>query len=105
MNRSLAARIASYESWARTPDRAARTAPARTGLLAKFEREARDRLGPGASERQVAEAANAARKAHYLRMSAAGTAARWGSPLLDPDPLGLGQGLGTETGRELAPRA
>ena len=70
------ARVAAYESWARTPDRAARTAPAARGLLAKFEREARERLGPDATPRQVADAAEAARKAHYSRLSAAGVAAR-----------------------------
>jgi hypothetical protein len=76
MDRSMSARIAAYESWARTPDRAARTSPARTGFLAKFEREARERLGPGATDLQVAQAAEAARKAHYLRLAAAGVAAR-----------------------------
>lgn len=34
--RALRARIASHESWAATPDRAARTAPARAALDAKF---------------------------------------------------------------------
>jgi hypothetical protein len=57
-------------SWARTQDRAARTAAARAGLIAKFEREARERLGPHASARQVADAAESARKAHYARMRA-----------------------------------
>jgi hypothetical protein len=45
-SRSLQARIAAHESWARTADRAARTAPARAGLDARFQREARERLGP-----------------------------------------------------------
>jgi hypothetical protein len=79
MTSSASARIAAYESWARTPDRAARTASSRAGLLAKFGREARERLGPDATDRQVAEAAEAARKAHYARMSAAGVAARRGA--------------------------
>lgn len=34
--RSLAGRIAAHESWANTPDRSARTAPARAGLDRKF---------------------------------------------------------------------
>jgi hypothetical protein len=76
MNRSAAARMAVYESWARTPDRAARTAVGTAGLAAKFRREARERLGPDASDRAVADAVDAARKAHYSRMSAAGVAAR-----------------------------
>ncbi len=78
MTTPAAARIAAHESWARTPDRAARTSPARAGLDAKFEREARERF-PGATARQIAEAAEAARKAHYARLSAAGVAARRGA--------------------------
>lgn len=38
--RSLAASIAAHTSWAHTVDRAARTAPARRGLEAKFLAEA-----------------------------------------------------------------
>lgn len=37
--RKLAASIAAHESWARTPDRSARTAPARAALMARFEAE------------------------------------------------------------------
>ena len=76
MTTSSQARIAAYESWARTLDRAARTAPAVRGLAEKFTREARERLGPDATEKQVADAADAARKAHYTRLSAAGHAAK-----------------------------
>jgi hypothetical protein len=76
MNRSTAARLGAYESWARTPNRSARNAPARQGFEAKFEREARERLGPGATEKQVADAADAARKAYFVRLAAKGVAAR-----------------------------
>lgn len=38
--RRLAASIAAHESWAQTPDRAARTAPARKALEARFLEEA-----------------------------------------------------------------
>jgi hypothetical protein len=76
MTGSSDARIAAHESWARTPDRSARTAAARQGLTARFEREARERLGPDASDRQVADAAESARKAFYSRLSAAGLRAR-----------------------------
>lgn len=79
MTRSTAARLAAHESWAATPDRAARTAPGTAGLRAKFEREARARLGPDATERDVQAAAESARKAHYARLSAAGVAARRGA--------------------------
>jgi hypothetical protein len=80
MKKSAQARIAALEGWARTSDRTSRTEAMRTGLLRKFEREARERLGPDATEAQVAAAADAARKAHYSRMSAAGHAARYGRP-------------------------
>jgi hypothetical protein len=70
------ARAAAHQSWANTPDRAARTSAARQGLLNRFEREARERLGAAASDRAVADAADSALKAHYARLSAAGVAAR-----------------------------
>jgi len=76
VTRSSAARLAAHESWARTADRAARTSAARAGLLARFDREARERLGPGASETAVAAAAESARTAYYSRISRAGVAAR-----------------------------
>ena len=76
MDRSMAARIAAHTSWANTRDRSARTAAGTRGLLEKFTREARERLGPDATERQVADAAESARRAHYARLSAAGVAAR-----------------------------
>lgn len=79
MSRSAAARLAAHESWARTPDRTARALPGYNGLLEKFQREARDRLGPGASDAAVQAAAESARRAHYARMSAAGVAARRGA--------------------------
>ena len=80
MNRSAAGRLGGYESWARTPDRKARSSLGYTGLLARFERQARERLGPDATERAIADAADSLRKAHYARMSAAGVAARSASP-------------------------
>ena len=72
MTTSSQARIAALEGWARTSDRTARTEAMRTGLVEKFRREARERLGPDATERQIEDAAAAARRAHYSRMPAAG---------------------------------
>jgi hypothetical protein len=66
---ALQARIASR-------DRAAGTNPSRSTMLARFTREARERLGPEAPEIQVAKAAEAARRAFYARLSATGVAAR-----------------------------
>lgn len=71
MTTSAAARMAAHTSWARTTDRTARTEAARTGLLDKFEREAREQLGPDATDAQVADAAESARQAHYNRMAVA----------------------------------
>jgi hypothetical protein len=79
VSRSAAARAAAHESWARTADRAARTSAARAGLMARFEREARERLGPQATPRQVADAAESARRAHYARLAAKSVAARRGA--------------------------
>lgn len=76
MTRSAKARIAAHESWARTADRSARAMPGQNGLMARLEREVRERLGPGATEAQVAAATESARKAHFARLSAAGVAAR-----------------------------
>lgn len=64
--RSLAASVAAHESWARTTDRAARTAAARRGLLQKFLDEA-----DGDPVR-----AESLRKAHYQRLSLRAAQAR-----------------------------
>ncbi len=57
--RSLRASIAAHDSWAHTPDRAARTAPARRALDARFLAEA-----DGDPIR-----AEHLRKAHFARLS------------------------------------
>lgn len=60
------ARMGAHKSWARTEDRAARTAPARAARQAKFELEVdpEGRLSPG--ERAIR--ADHARKAFYASM-------------------------------------
>lgn len=57
--RTLVARLAAHESWAQTEDRAARTAPARAALEARF------------LEMAGGDALRAAslRKAHYARLA------------------------------------
>jgi len=73
-DRSLAARIAAHDSWAQTPDRSARTAPARAALLAKFERDVDpDGVLAPAERRRRAESA---RRAHYTRMALRSAQAR-----------------------------
>lgn len=73
-DRSLIAKIASNSSWAKTEDRAARTAPARRALLAKFEDEVDPdrRLAPEVR----ALRAESARRAHYQRMALASAKVR-----------------------------
>jgi hypothetical protein len=70
----LRSSIASHESWARTPDRAARTLPARLALEAKWERavDPDHKLLPA----QRAKMAENARKAHYQRMALKSVQAR-----------------------------
>jgi hypothetical protein len=76
VTRYAAARIPAGEPRAAAPRRAAMIKPSRSTMLARFTREAQERLGPDATEGQVASAAEAARKAFYARLSAAGVAAR-----------------------------
>lgn len=73
-NRSIAAQIAAAERWGRTSDRTAATAPARSGLRAKFAREAdpQGTLDPVELERRV----DSLMRAHMLRMTLAAQKAR-----------------------------
>jgi hypothetical protein len=66
--------IAAHDSWARTADRADRTAPARAAMLEKFARlvDPDQTMTPEAR----ALAAESARKAHILRMTRASLASR-----------------------------
>jgi hypothetical protein len=65
--RSLAGRVAAHERWAREPDRAAATAPARRGFLARFEREVDPDMTLAPAER--ARRAESAMKAHMTRLA------------------------------------
>lgn len=58
-DRAQIARIAAHESWAKTPDRAARTAKARAALDAKF-------LTAAGGDPKMAESL---RKAYYARLA------------------------------------
>ena len=73
-DRALIARIASYESWAQTTDRSARTAPARAALMSKFEHD----VDPDGLLDPVERArrAESARKAHFTRMALRSAQAR-----------------------------
>lgn len=72
--RSLRARIAAHESWARTSDPAARTAPARAALLDRFDSEA----DPDGTLDPVERARRAAhlRSAYFSRMALRSVQAR-----------------------------
>lgn len=65
--RRLSAQLASHASWAQTPDRQARTAPAREAMQARFEREVDPDGVLLAHERAVR--AEHARKAYYARLA------------------------------------
>ena len=73
-DRTLTAKIAANESWAKTTNRTARTAPARQALLAKFESEVDpDRTLPPAER---ARRATNARKAYFQRLALRSAQAR-----------------------------
>ncbi|MBX8687172.1 hypothetical protein GO011_06980 [Mycobacterium sp. 20091114027_K0903767] len=61
-------RAAALESWAHTPDRAARTAAARRAMLDRFEQRADPERVLTVHER--ARRAEQLRRAHYLKMAA-----------------------------------
>ncbi|MBA5846257.1 hypothetical protein [Gordonia amicalis] len=72
--RSLIAQLAAHESWAKTPDRTARTANARRALEDKFEREVDPDgvLSPADRAKRVENA----RKAYYARLALKSAQAR-----------------------------
>lgn len=72
--RTLHARLAAHESWAHTPDRAARTAKARAAALDRFERQV-DPDGTLAPQER-AKRAESARKAHFTRLALLSAQAR-----------------------------
>lgn len=72
--RTLVARIAAAERWSRTGDRAAALAPARAGMMARFEREVDPDgvLDPADRARR----AESAKSAHYARLALKSAQAR-----------------------------
>lgn len=76
-DRSLVATIAAHESWARTADRSARTAPARAALMARFEAEVDpDGTLPPAERARRAESK---RKAYFARLALKSARSRRGA--------------------------
>ena len=72
--RSMTAKLAAHESWARTTNRSARTAKARAALQAKFELEV-DPDGSLPPAERVRRAEHA-RKAYYTRLALKSAKAR-----------------------------
>jgi hypothetical protein len=72
--RTQIGRIGAYTSWARTKDRAARTAPARKAMWDKFEQEV-DPLGELTPAERV-KRAEYARKAYFARLALLSAQAR-----------------------------
>jgi len=72
--RHLRARIAAHASWARTPDRAARTAPGKEAFLERFERQVdpENKLAPDVRR----EMAIHARTSYMLRLARRSAIAR-----------------------------
>jgi hypothetical protein len=72
--RTLRARMAAHYSWAKTPDRTARTAAARQAALDRFEREVDPDGTLDPAER--AQRAEQAKRAHMTRMALKSAQAR-----------------------------
>jgi hypothetical protein len=66
-DRVIMARIAAHTSWAQTPDREARTRPARVAFLARFERQVDpDGVLPPSERKKRAESA---KRAYFQRLA------------------------------------
>ena len=72
--RTLRARLAAHESWARTDDTSARTAPARKAFLDRFEKQVDPDGELSPAER--ARRARHARKAYFTRLAMKSARAR-----------------------------
>jgi hypothetical protein len=65
--RRLRAQLGAEMSWAKTPDRTARTAPGSRAAEARFEKQARE-MHPDAGDEFIAKVAENLRRAHFRRM-------------------------------------
>lgn len=74
--RAMRQRLAAYKGWAKTPDRASRTAAARRASHhTRFLDQAR-RDNPGLPERQLADIADSLKKAFYQELALRSAQAR-----------------------------
>lgn len=74
--RRLRAQIAVNQSWAKTKDRKARTAKGREARDQQFRDQARELLGPDATDEAVERSAEHLRQAHMQRMALLSVRAR-----------------------------
>jgi hypothetical protein len=75
--RQLVARLAAHQSWANTPNRNARTAPARDAFLARFEDQVDPRRELTPEER--AKRATNARRAYFIGLALKSAQSRRGA--------------------------
>lgn len=73
-SRQIIGAIGAHESWSRTPDRTARTAPGRRAFLERFEREVDPDGTLSPAERTIR--AEHARKAYFQRLALKSAKAR-----------------------------
>lgn len=71
----IASQVGAHESWVRTTDRTARTAPARKAFEDRFAAKVREQF-PDLDDAQVGVRAEHLKKAHFLRMALASAKAR-----------------------------
>lgn len=74
--KSQVARIKAHRSWAATRNRTARTAAARRAADQRFYQQARELLGPDATERQIEQSAQSLRSAWFADLARRSAAAR-----------------------------
>lgn len=72
----LRAQVAAHESWARTPDRAARTAAARNARWQRYLARAAELAPAGATPEDIEQRAEHLRQADMRRMALASAKAR-----------------------------
>lgn len=73
---SSTARTSAHLSWAHTRDRRERTAPARDAANRRWHDQARELLGPDATEQQVTDSATSLRKAYFGNLARKSAEAR-----------------------------
>ena len=109
----IGGRIGAYRSWANTPDRSARTEPARrsspAGIDYHLARLDPDRFADASDDQRLA-AAEAARRAHFAELTLKSARARRRAviPMRPPElrdaaaPAGNGGGAQIKPGRQIA---